>query len=155
MGLWGQSRTISPPQVFKLNPVCQFTFAMGMLYNTFTALHSMGQVASGTIILPTAERCQNLLLRWEVAEVEPESTSTSICTVHTFSTSQLGFPGGSDSKESACNAEDPGLIPGSGRCPGEGNGYPLQYSCLENPRDREASQATVHGATRSQTRMSD
>ena len=44
----------------------------------------------------------------------------------------LGFPGGSDGKESACNAGDSGLIPGSGRSPGEGNGNPLQYSCLEN-----------------------
>ena len=47
-----------------------------------------------------------------------------------------GFPGGSDSKESACNAA--GSIPGSGSSPGEGNGNPLQYSCLENPMDREA-----------------
>ena len=49
-----------------------------------------------------------------------------------------GFPGGSDDKESACNAGDSGSIPGSGRFPGEGNGYPLQYSCLENPVDAEA-----------------
>ena len=48
-----------------------------------------------------------------------------------------GFPGGSYGKETACNAEDPGSIPGSGRCPGEGNGYPLQYSCLENSMDEE------------------
>ena len=47
----------------------------------------------------------------------------------------LGFPGGSDGEESACNAEDLALIPGSGRSPGEGNGYPLQYSCLENSID--------------------
>ena len=47
-----------------------------------------------------------------------------------------GFPGGSDGKESACNAEDPGLIPGLGRSPGKGNGYPLQYSCLGNPWTR-------------------
>ena len=47
--------------------------------------------------------------------------------------SLMGFPGGSDSKESDCKAEDLGLIPGSGRSPGEGNGNPLQYSCLENP----------------------
>ena len=45
----------------------------------------------------------------------------------------MGFPGGSDSKESTCNGVDPRLIPGSGRSPGEGNGKPLQYSCLENP----------------------
>ena len=50
----------------------------------------------------------------------------------------VGFPGGSDGKASACNAGDPGLIPGSGRSPGEGNGNPLQYSCLENPMDRGA-----------------
>ena len=50
----------------------------------------------------------------------------------------LGFPGVLDSKESACNAEDPGSIPGLGRSPGEGNGYPLQYSCLANSMDREA-----------------
>ena len=49
-----------------------------------------------------------------------------------------GFPGGLDGKESACNAGDPGLIPGSGRSPGEGNGNPLQYYCLENPMDRGA-----------------
>jgi len=53
-----------------------------------------------------------------------------------------------DGKESACNAGDPGLIPGWGRSPGEGNGYPLQYSCLENPMDRGACQATVYGFTR-------
>ena len=60
-----------------------------------------------------------------------------------------------DGKEYACNAGDLGLIPESGRPPGEGNGYPLQYSCLENPMDREAWWATVHRAARSQTRLSD
>ena len=53
-----------------------------------------------------------------------------------------GFPGGTDGKESACNVADQGLIPGLGKSPGEGNGYPLQYSCLENSMDREAWQAT-------------
>ena len=62
-----------------------------------------------------------------------------------------GFPGGSDSKASAGNAGDPGLIPGSGRSPGEGNGNPLQYSCLENPMDRGAWWATVHGVAESDT----
>ena len=56
----------------------------------------------------------------------------------------LDFPGGSDGKESACNSGDLGPIPGLGRSPGEGNGNPYQYSCLENPMDREAWQATVH-----------
>ena len=58
-----------------------------------------------------------------------------------------GFPHSSVSKESACNAGDLGSIPGSGRSPGEGNGNPFHYSCLENPMDRRAWQATVHGVT--------
>ena len=62
-----------------------------------------------------------------------------------------GFSGGSEGKASACNAGDPGSIPGLGRSPGEGNGNPLQYSCLENAMDRGAWQATVHGVTKSQT----
>ena len=66
----------------------------------------------------------------------------------------MGFPGGSDGKESACNAEDTGLIPGSGISPGEGNGNPLQYSCLENSMDRGSWWATVPGVAKSQTRMS-
>ena len=57
-----------------------------------------------------------------------------------------GLPWGSDGQESACNPGDPGLIPGSGRSPGEGNGNSLQYSCLENPMDRGAWQATVLGS---------
>ena len=62
-----------------------------------------------------------------------------------------GFPGGSEDKASACNAGDPGSIPGLGRSPGEGNGNPLQYSCLENPMDRGAWRATVHGVAESDT----
>ena len=58
-----------------------------------------------------------------------------------------GFSSGSDGKESACNAGDAASIPGLGRSPGEGNGSPLQYSCLENPMDRGAWQATVHGVS--------
>ena len=61
---------------------------------------------------------------------------------------------GSDGNESVCNVGNPGSIPGSGRSPGEGSGNPLQYSCLENPRDRGAWQVTVHGVTKSQTRLS-
>ena len=59
----------------------------------------------------------------------------------------MGFPGGSDGKESACNAGDLGSIPGLGRFPGEENGNPLQYSCLENPMDRGAWWAAVHAVT--------
>ena len=63
-----------------------------------------------------------------------------------FTISLNGFPGDSGSKDSACNTGDPGFIPGSGRSPGEGNGYPLHYPCLENPMDRGAWQITVHGS---------
>ena len=62
---------------------------------------------------------------------------------------------GSEDKASACNAGDPGWIPGLGRSPGEGNGNPLQCSCLENPMDRGAWRATVHGVAKSQTRLSE
>ena len=57
-------------------------------------------------------------------------------------------------KESVYNTGDPGLIPGSGSSPGEGNGYPLQYSCLENPTDRRAWQTTVHGVAKTWTLLS-
>ena len=63
----------------------------------------------------------------------------------TIRNSSMGFPAGSDSKESACNAGDLASIPELGRYPGEGNGKPLQYSCLKNSMDRGAWQATVHG----------
>ena len=68
---------------------------------------------------------------------------------------QFIFPDGSDDEESACNAGDPDSIPGLGRFPGEGNGNPLQYSCLKNPMDRGAWQATVQQVTKIWTGMSD
>ena len=61
------------------------------------------------------------------------------------------FPGGSVVKNPPANARDVGLIPGSGRCPKEGNGNPLQYSRLGNPKDRGACQSTVHGVKKSPT----
>ena len=64
-------------------------------------------------------------------------------------------PDGSDGKESACNVGDLGLIHGLGRSPGEGNGNPLQYSCLENPTDGGAWRATVHEVAESWTWLSD
>ena len=63
----------------------------------------------------------------------------------------MGFPGGSDSIESACSTGDPGLIPRLGRSPGEKNGNPLQYSCLENPMDGVAWQTIVPGVAKSWT----
>ena len=66
-------------------------------------------------------------------------------------TVQWDFPGGSDGKDSACNTDNTGSIPGWGRSPGEGNGYSLHYSSLENPMDRGAWRATVHGVPESDT----
>ena len=63
---------------------------------------------------------------------------------------KLGFPGGSDSKSSACNSGDLGSIPGSGRSPQKENGNPLQYSCLRNPMDRGTWLAIVHGIAKNQ-----
>jgi len=77
-----------------------------------------------------------------------------VCT-HVSTTLSGGFPGGSAVKNPPANAGDVGLIPGLGRCPGEGNGNPLQYSCLENPRDYSPPVATCgHGATKSWTKLS-
>ena len=93
---------------------------------------------------------------WEWEEIFLESY---VKTIHRVPSIQLGlkydFPGGSDGKASAYNAGDLGSIPGLGRSPGEGNGNPLQYWCLENPMDRGAWQATVHGVTKSWTLQSD
>ena len=66
----------------------------------------------------------------------------------------LGFPGGSDGKESPCNVRDWGSVHGLGRSPGEGHGIPLQYSCLDNPMDRGAWWATDHKVVKSWTRQS-
>ena len=86
------------------------------------------------------------------------TASAILCKLSTESqriSKKTGFPGGLDGKASACNARDPDSIPGSGRSPGEGNSNPLQYSCLENPMDTGAWWATVHGVTKSRTRLSD
>ena len=72
-----------------------------------------------------------------------------MCQVEIITYEAMGFPGGSGDKESDCNAGDLGLIPGSGRFPGEGNGNPLQYSCLENSTDRGAWRATAHRVSES------
>ena len=78
----------------------------------------------------------------------PEFGAVSILDFHHSNRCVVGFPAGSDSKESACNSGDLYLIPGLGRSPEEGNGNPLQYSCLENPMRRGAWEAIVHGVTR-------
>ena len=80
---------------------------------------------------------------WAFIYSPPLSPTISAWFLHS-----LGFPGGLDGKESACNAGDLGLIHRLGRSPVEGNGNPLQYSCLENPMDRGVWWATVHGVTK-------
>ena len=111
---------------------------------------------------PYVSACPGIELKkgWKILEKKkicdiPEKNRIWIChsssTVYTALTLYSGFPGGSDSKESACNAGDTDLIPGLGRSPGVGNGNPLQYSCLENFMDNGAWWATAHGATESQT----
>ena len=77
------------------------------------------------------------------------------CSVPLLLRSSFGFPGGSEVKASACSAGDLGSIPASGRFPWEGNGNPLQYSCLENPMDGGAWWATVHRVSKSRTPLSD
>ena len=83
-------------------------------------------------------------------QLESESVTVKAKYSQTLGTSKYG----SDSKESACNAGDPGLIPGLGRSPGEGNSNPLQYSCLQNFMDRGARWAAVHGVAKSWTQLS-
>ena len=93
---------------------------------------------------------------WRKAALPPASLPTHLLFSLAFKLDRgCSFRGGSDGKESACNTGDAALIPGPGRSLGEGNSYPLQYSCLENPMDREAQRATVHGVAKSWTRLSD
>ena len=95
---------------------------------------------------------------WVQFLVREDLLSSSVCTHRSPPLPAQNFffwsPGGSDSKESACNAADPGLIPQLGRSHGEGNGNPLQYSCLENPTDGGAWQATVHRVAKSRIWLS-
>ena len=96
------------------------------------------------------------ILLWIYPDCSWESTEARQDTSHWhFRELPLGFPGGSDSQESVCNVGDPGLIPGLGRSPREGNGNPHWYSCLENPMEGGAWWATVHGVAQSRTRLSD
>ena len=90
---------------------------------------------------------KSLLMR---VKEESEKPSLKLSIVKT---KILGFPGCSDDKESACKAWVPGLIPGLGRSPGEGNANPHQYSCLENSMDRGTWWATFHGVAKSQTQL--
>ena len=113
------------------------------LKNRLTFLHGESWLGWGAVA-PSGAMC-----------IEQVTGLTHLLTQFAWAHGCLGFPGGSDGKASACHGGDPGSIPGSGRSPGEGNGNPLQYSCLKNPMDRGAWWATVHVVTKSRTRLSD
>ena len=93
--------------------------------------------------------------QWLTSRSGLDTLHMDLILANTYLTGIKGFPGSWDGKESAYNAGDLGSIPGSGKSPGEGNGNPLQYSCLENPMDGGAWWATVHWVTKSRTRLSD
>ena len=103
----------------------------------------------------TARRLPSMTWKWALTDAQTVSNVildfTASRTVNNNCLFIRGFPGGSDGKESSYSAGDLGLIPGSGRSPGEGNSNPLQYACLENPMDRGAWRATVHGVTKTDT----
>ena len=117
-------------------------------------MDSMGQAWSSVYSQELrAPMCQALSQSWRGSKKPRESTGLSEGGGHQREPAMLllGFPGGSDGKEFACSAGDPGSIPGSGRPPGEGNGYPFQYSCLESSMDRGDCWIIVHGVTKSRT----
>ena len=91
----------------------------------------------------------------QVGSLDQEDPLGKGMATHGYPLQCCGLPCSSDGKESACSSGDPGLIPGLGKSPGEGNGSPLQYYCLGNPMDRGAWWATVHGVTKSRTRLRD
>ena len=102
-------------------------------------------------------KCKNILYLW-IKTLNIAKMITFPEWIYRFNMITIkipGFPGGSDGKESACEVGDPGSIPGSERSLGEGNGYPLQCSCLENSMDRGAWWGTIHGVAKIQTWLSD
>ena len=115
-----------------------------------------GLGATGKFVPAKAKRSQSLWLEACLREKKKSGIKDSS---FTFCFRNLdmstGFPGGSDGKASSCSVGDLGSIPGLGRSPGEGNGNPLQYSCLGNSMDRGAWWGTVHGVTKSLTWLSD
>ena len=127
--------------------------------NIATKSHFEKTVSRWLPSLPTSPRVLNIILLPTLRCMLNTSLNelrfpNSLCYL-LYYYGQRGFLGGSEIKASAYNAGDLGLIPGSGRFPGEGNGNPLQYSCLENPMDGEAWWTIVHGVAKSQTRLRD
>ena len=122
----------------------------------------MFQNAKGALILPRHFFSSRLCPLYLLSPEKKKKRRPSIIPHITFAAVSIpyrawwGFPGGSVGKEFACDAGDPGLIPGLGKTPGERDGNPFQYFCLENPMDRGAWWwAIVHGVTKNWTRLSD
>ena len=119
---------------------------MSLLFNTLSRFI--------TAFLPRSNHLISWLQSPFAVFLEPKKRkSVTTSTFSPFICYEVGFPGGSEDKAFAYNAGDPGSIPGLGRSPGEGNGNPLQYSCLKNPMDRGAWQATVHGVAKNRTQL--
>ena len=134
-------------------PICwhiecsTFTASSFRIWNSSTKIPSP-PLALFVVMLPKAYLTSHSTMSGSRWVITPPWLSGSLG-------SFLCFPGGSDGKESFCNAGDPGLIPWLGRSPGEGNGNPFQYPCLENSMDGEAWPATVLGFIKSQPQLSD
>ena len=108
----------------------------------------------GTQPCPSTENWIKVLLSMALPiKTRPSFPHSQSLPLRSFHMPLVGFPGGSEVKASACNTGDLGSIPGSGRSPGEGNGYPLQHSCLENSMDREGWRATPHGVAKCRARI--
>ena len=120
----------------KVNQLYMYIYPRFQIFSLYRSLQSIEQSS----LCYTAGPYYFSILYIVVCICQFQSPSLSLVTI------TLGFPGGSDGKESVCNAGDLGLIPGSGRSPGEGNGNLIQYTCLENYMDKGAQWARVHGA---------
>ena len=158
LGTQFPSERVFPAEAI-LWPVLKSGPLIGKITNTLPRQY-WEHLASSSPSLPRGQRSCGTSLTWTslVPSMGPDPENPGSRQVkqtgkriasHTFH--HTGFPGGSDGKESACNAGGLDLIPGSGRSPGGGHGNPLQYSCLENPMDRGAWRATVHGVAKSLT----
>ena len=144
---------MSSLEIEQLDPAINYRHILNADYGMSFSLNFLARRQSLVCI-----KQQQLLIwfPWEVVSFPPNPqwnrTPNSVFVQHSL---YCLFPGGSEDKASACNAGDLGSIPGLGRSPREGNGNPLQYSCLENPMDRGAWWATAHTVAKSRTRLSD
>ena len=137
----GMTNTDHPIKLLIMTSMCDCVCVLFCLCMAGTLFRVCTGVREGCTSKTSVEKHNRmpLCMRWTASRGKVSSEA--------FVT-ELGFSGGLDGKEIACSMGDPASIPGSGRFPEEGNGNPLQYSCLENPMDRGAWQATAHGVTR-------